>query len=201
MTDPVPFPLPSENEAVKNFLKTRRSNSAKAMTGPGPSPNELTEMLEIAARVPDHRKLAPWRFILFQGQARSKYGQVIASVFKRENPDMPQDRVDFEANRFLRAPLVVGVVSSPKDCPRGTPKWEQELSSAVVCYNLCLAAQSMAFGANWLTEWYAFHPETRAALGLSDGERISGFIYIGQSTGQSLPRPRPKIEELVKNYS
>jgi len=200
MTDPAPFPLPSENEAVKTFLKNRRSNSAKAMTGPGPNPDELNEMLKIAARVPDHRKLAPWRFILFQGDARAKFGKTLGRVFKQDNPDMPDDRVQFEADRFLRAPLVVGIVSSPKDCTRGTPEWEQRLSSGIVCYNLCLAAQTMGFGANWLTEWYAYHGDVLSELGLTAGEKISGFVYIGQAASQSLPRPRPEIAKLIKNY-
>ena len=181
-------------------MKSRRSNLAKNMEGPGPDEDTLRDMLEIAARVPDHRKLAPWRFILFEGDARSRIGEHLGKVFKRDNPDLPEERVQFEKDRFMRAPVVVGVVSSPVECARGTPVWEQQLSSAVVCYNLCLAAQAHGFGAQWLTEWYAYDSDILSELGLSGDERISGFIYIGTPKSESLSRMRPEIEGKVQKY-
>lgn len=196
----IPFPLPQDNPAVRDFLKSRRSNLAKNMSAPGPNSEQLQEMLEIAARVPDHRKLAPWRFIIFEGKAREKIGAYIGIIFKRKNPDMPIDRVIFESERFLRAPLVIGVVSSPVDCPRGTPKWEQHLSSAIVCYNLCLAAQSSGFGAQWLTEWYAYDSEVKSEIGLGESEKIAGFIYLGEAAAPSLPRSRPVLADKISSY-
>lgn len=201
MTDEIDtFPLPQESEAVLEFLETRRSNLAKVMSEPGPSPDELDRILSIGARVPDHRKLSPWRYIIFQGDARANMGQHIGAAFKKKNPDMPLDRVMFEAGRLQRAPLVIAVVSCPKDCPRGTPKWEQELSSAVVCYNLCLAAQASGYGAQWLTEWYAYDAEVQNAMGLSTEERVSGFIYVGTPTDAPKKRARPHINSLTTHY-
>lgn len=195
-----PFPLPIDNPGLRAFLKTRRSNQAKNMSGPGPSAEQITEILEIAARVPDHRKLTPWRFLMFQDDARARIGEHLGRVFKAKNPDMPEDRVKFEAGRFLRAPLVVGVISSPVECARATPEWEQRLSSAIVCYNLCLAAQSFGFGAQWLTEWYAYDSEISAELGLSASEKIAGFVYIGVANDGSLPRPRPELASIITQY-
>ncbi|NNE59005.1 MAG: nitroreductase [Hellea sp.] len=199
--DPKPFALPSRKPEILEFLKNRRSNMSKFMTGPGPSEEQLNEMLMIAARVPDHRKLSPWRFIIFKDDARQKIGAHIGSLFEKQNPDMPIDRVLFEAQRFLRAPLVVGVVSSPVDCARGTPEWEQRLSSAIVCYNLCLAAQAHGFGAQWLTEWYSYEQTFCAEIGVTTPEQVTGFIYIGTAGAPSLPRPRPKLEPLITHYS
>ena len=195
-----PFPLPIDNAGLRAFLKTRRSNQAKNMSGPGPSPDQISEMLEIAARVPDHRKLAPWRFLMFQDDARIRIGEHLGRVFKAKNPDMPDDRVKFEAGRFLRAPLVIGVISSPVECARATPEWEQRLSSAIVCYNLCLAAQSFGFGAQWLTEWYAYDLEIAGAMGLTGSEKAAGFIYIGTAKDGSLPRPRPDMSSIISHY-
>lgn len=192
--------LPQPSEDVLSFLETRRSNLAKHMSAPGPSPNELERILSIGARVPDHRKLAPWRIVLFQGQARADIGQHIGAAFKKENPDMPLDRVLFEAGRFQRAPLVVAVVSSPKDCHRGTPQWEQEMSSAIVCYNICLAAQASGYGAQWLTEWLAYDREVLTAMGLSKTEQITGFIYIGTVADAPQERDRPDLSGLVKSW-
>lgn len=195
------FPLPYRNEDVTDFLKNRRSNLAKLMGGSGPSEAQLEDFLTIAARVPDHRKLAPWRFVVFRGQARADFGQHIASAFMKANPDMPADRAIFEGQRFLRASLVIGVISSPKECPRGTPEWEQILSSGAVCYNLCLAAQAGGFGAQWLTEWYAYNEEVQKALGLKPNEKVSGFIYIGTPEAPSKERQRPDVKSLTSFWS
>jgi nitroreductase len=192
------YPLPEKNETLIDFLSHRRSNLAKVISEPGPSEAILNTLLEIAARVPDHRKLAPWRFVVFKGQARADFGQYIAAEFMKDNPTAPLDRSVFEGQRLLRAPLVVGVISSPVDCPRGTPKWEQELSAGAVCFNLCLAAQAHGFGAQWLTEWYAYNGAVNAALGLSESEKVAGYIYIGTPDLPATERARPKVEEKIE---
>jgi len=195
------FSLPHARPEVTKFLKTRRSNLAKLMQEPGPSDAHIQEMLGIAARVPDHRKLAPWRFILFQGQARQAFGAHLSAAFQKDYPELPEDRAIFEASRLMRAPLVIAVVSSPKACPRGTPKWEQELSAGAVCYNLCLAAQSYGFAAQWLTEWYAYHDDVARAMKLDAAERIAGFIYIGSTDTPPTERVRPNLSELITDWS
>ena len=202
MTDkPTPFPLPTHRPDLIEFLSTRRSNLAKVMEGPGPDAATRDQILEIGARVPDHRKLAPWRFIVFEGNARADFGQHIASAFMASNPSAPADRAVFEGARLNRAPLVIAVVSAPVECPRGTPKWEQVLSSGAVCFNLCLAAQAHGFGAQWLTEWYAYDAAVNTALGLQKGEQVSGYIYIGTPTQNALPRARPSLIDVTQIWS
>jgi len=193
--------LPERRPEITAFLQSRRSNMAKAMDGPGPSDAQLRELLSIAARVPDHRKLAPWRFVLFQGDARADIGQHIGALFAQKNTDMPVDRVLFESQRFLRAPLIVGVVSSPVKCPRGTPEWEQILSSGAVCYNLLIAAQAAGFAAQWLTEWYSYERDILTVMGLDESERIAGFLYIGSAKEPSLERVRPDLDEKITSWS
>ena len=201
MTDtPTPFPLPTHHPEVVDFLTTRRSNLAKSMTSPGPDAETRDKIIEIAARVPDHRKLAPWRFVVFEGDARSSFGQHISTAFMAANPSAPADRAIFEGARLTRAPLVVAVISSPVDCVRGTPKWEQELSAGAACFNMCLAAQAHGFAAQWLTEWYAYDDTVNAALGLSMGQRVAGYIYIGAAGTGSMPRARPALENLMQFY-
>ncbi|MGB3455430.1 MAG: nitroreductase [Litorimonas sp.] len=198
MTDmPSPFPFPARNDAVLDFLANRRSNLAKAMGGPGPSDEELDAILRIGTRVPDHRKLSPWRLTVYRGAARETFGQAIADAYRADNPDHPEDRHAFEAARFLRAPVVISVVSAPVDCVRGTPVWEQQMSAGAVCLKLCLAAQASGFGAQWLTEWYAYDPRIHAHMGLRDGEQVAGFIYLGTPTQPSSPRARPDLSDIV----
>jgi len=181
-------------------LSTRRSALVRAMAEPGPDADELELILRLAARVPDHRKLFPWRFLIFEGEARAEFGEHLARLFTDDCPDMPDERIEHERTRFLRAPLVVGVVSSPKDCPRGTPKWEQELSAGAVCMNMLLAARASGFAAQWLTEWYAFDGRMDEILGLSDKERMAGFIYMGAATEDPMERPRPNLDDITKRW-
>ena len=201
MTDmPTHFPLPTHRPDLIAFLATRRSNLAKVMSSPGPDKTIRDKLLEIAARVPDHRKLTPWRFIIFEGNARKEFGDTIAQAFIDDTPSAPADRVAFERDRLTRAPLVFAVISSPVACPRGTPEWEQKLSSGAVCYNLCLAAQAHGFGAQWLTEWFSYNDRVNTVLGLTEGEQVAGYIYIGTPLTQSSPRPRPDMANLVSKW-
>ncbi|MGB6230317.1 MAG: nitroreductase family protein, partial [Litorimonas sp.] len=113
MTDKT-FPLPVRNDAVLDFLENRRSNLAKAMEGPGPSEAELERILRVGTRVPDHRKLSPWRLVVFRGEARERFGRALEAAYRADNPDHPEDRHRFERERFLRAPVVIAVLSTPK---------------------------------------------------------------------------------------
>lgn len=190
-----PFNAPSPSTLA--LLLTRRSGSAKAMTGPGPSPQQLADILKAGARAPDHGKLFPWRFIVFEGDARARAGDILADVVQAEGE---RDRqIEEERNRFLRAPLVIGVISHARELHK-IPVWEQELSAGAVCQNILIAATALGFVANWLTEWYAFHPGVKEKLGLKSGERVAGFIYIGQAAGALEERPRPDMDAIVTRF-
>ena len=193
--------LPKVNPQLGAFLASRRSNLAKLMSGPGPTPEQTEQLLTLAMRVPDHRKLAPWRFVLFEGEARQEMGGHISKAHLAENPDASLDRQIFETNRFMRAPLVVAVISSPVACPRGTPEWEQILSAGAVCYNLLLAAQAYGFAAQWLTEWYSYNTAVTKAMGLSGDERIAGLIYLGRAETAPVERARPEITSKMSHWT
>lgn len=180
-----------------DLLLSRRSASAKAMTGPGPTPDQLADLLKCAARVPDHGKLFPWRFLLFEGEARARAGDILAEATQADG--MHERQVEEERGRFLRAPLVIGVISTAREMIK-IPVWEQELSAGAVCQNILIAAAAMGFGANWLTEWYAFHPVVKERLGLKAGERVAGFIYIGHPAAPLEERPRPDMDAIVSRF-
>jgi nitroreductase len=181
-----------------DLLLSRRSGSAKAMTGPGPSAKELDIILQAAGRVPDHGKLVPWRFIVFEGEARTRVGDLFVECLKATEEVSPE-RVAQEAGRFLRAPVVVGVVSRVRQ-GIAIPEWEQLLSAGAVCQTMLLAAHAMGYVANWLTEWCAYHPLVQERLGLKPGERIAGFVYIGTSAAALEERPRPDMAKIVSRF-
>lgn len=181
------------------LLKTRKSPKIFDIADPGPSPGELDEMLRIASRVPDHGKLAPWRFIVFEGEARERAGKAIAEIFLLDNHNAEDDRVKIERTRLSRAPLVVAVVSKAGAHVK-IPQWEQFMSGAAAATLLVLAAHALGYAATWLTEWYAYDARVRTAFGLADDERIVGLIHIGTLARPQEDRPRPALDDIVTRY-
>ena len=181
------------------LLKTRRSSRIVDLKGPGPSAADLDTILAIAARVPDHGKLVPWRFIVLEGEGRARAGEAIAAAYSAGNPQAEPRRIEEERGRFLRAPVVVAVVS--RAAPHAKiPEWEQVMSSAACCQNMLLAAAALGYGATWISEWPATDAGARAALGLEAHERITGFVYLG-SVDQALEdRPRPALSDIVTRF-
>ncbi len=182
-----------------DFLKTRRSVKPREMTSPSPSPAELETILTIGARVPDHGKLAPWRFIVFEGDARNRAGEVIAKVFARKNPNATLAEIDVEKRRLTDAPLVIGVVSITKPHPK-VPPWEQELSAGASAMNIVTAATALGYGAAWLTGWFAFDRDALDGLGLKPDEKLAGLIHIGTPSKPSEDRPRPALADIVTRF-
>src|SRR5436305_2707579 len=182
-----------------DFLKTRRSVKPREMSGPGPSPAELETILTVGARVPDHGKLAPWRFIIFEGDARARAGGIIAGVFARKNPQAAEADIEAEKRRLMDAPLVIAVVSFARPHPK-IPEWEQQLSAGASAMNILSAASALGYGANWLTGWFAFDRDVLYGLGLKADERIAGFIHIGNPTKPNEDRPRPPLSDLVTRF-
>lgn len=186
--------------AVLAFLSTRRSVKPDRLIAPGPSPNEVETMLKIASRVPDHKKLAPWRFIVIEGEARDQLGEIAAEACAAEDKEPPSPvRLATERGRIARAPLVIAVISHVV-AHRSAPEWEQILSAGAACLNLCLAANAMGYGTSWVTEWIAYSGGVRAALGLAENERIAGFIYIGTPAEPPQERERPALSDIVKRW-
>ncbi|HWD27220.1 MAG TPA: nitroreductase [Rhizomicrobium sp.] len=183
-----------------DLLLSRRSGSAKAMTGPGPSAAQLDTILKAAARVPDHGKLFPWRFIVFEGEGRARMGEILAQSLKETDPGAAsEDRMAQERARFARAPVVVGVISRTRESIP-IPEWEQELSAGAVCQTMLIAAHALGFVASWLTEWCAFHPLVKERIGLKPGERVAGFVYIGRPAQPLEERVRPDMGKIVSRF-
>jgi nitroreductase len=181
------------------LLKTRRSVKPMDLLSPGPTADQIETLLSIASRVPDHGKLAPWRFIIFEGEARERAGEIIAATFAANNPQASADQLAFERNRLARAPLVIGVVSRAGPHVK-IPEWEQQLSAGAACMMLLVAANALGFAASWITEWYAYDPTVLEQLGLTPHERIAGFVHIGQPRQTPEDRDRPKLADIVSRF-
>jgi nitroreductase len=181
------------------LLTTRRSFKAVELLGPGPSAAEIDTLITVAARVPDHGKLAPWRFIVFEAEARRAAGEAIAAAFRTKYPDAKAEQVEAERGRLSRAPLVIAVVSRAAPHVK-IPEWEQVLSVGAAAMNLVTAAHALGYGANWITEWYAYDRAVLDALGLAPHERIAGFVHIGRPPGPPEDRPRPPLDEIATRF-
>lgn len=188
------------NDNVMQFLLGRRSAKPALLAEPGPSAEQLRLILTAAGRVPDHKKLVPWRFIVFEGAARAKFGEKLAAICEREEAETPSEvRLQTERERLTRAPMVIAVISRITK-PSPVPEIEQTLSAGAACMNLCHAANALGFGTSWITEWYAFSEAVRTELGLAPGEVVAGFIYVGTAREIQPDRERPDIAAITTHW-
>lgn len=189
--DALPLPVPSAE--LRHRLATRRSAPAQALAAPGPSPDQITDILQISARTPDHGKLFPWRFVVLGPQTRAGIAARLDPLADRR-PDPKKARAVLA--KLANPPATILVISAPT--PGHTvPVWEQELSAGAVCMNLSHAANALGFATNWITDWYAYDPDALAMFGVSAGEKIAGFIHIGTAAEPPLERPRPDMAQKV----
>ena len=185
---------------LRDYLLTRRSVGIAFLGEPGPTPDELEQILRIGTRVPDHGKITPWRLIIIEGEDRAKAGEKLARIMEQANPKLDASSLEAERKRFLPAPLTIGVISSPQPHPK-VPQLEQLLSAGNVAFNLLHAAYALGFAASWVTRWYAFDAEAATMLGARKDEQFVGFIHIGTPTASIEDRPRPDLESIVTRWS
>lgn len=188
------------NQQVIDFMLARRSPPIHELSGPAPSDGEVETMLSVATRVPDHGMLAPWRFILYRGEARERVGRMLANLAETREGPLDEARRNQELTRFSRAPLVIGVIFTPKESTK-IPEWEMFLSAGMAAMNLIHAAGGLGYHANMITNWYSDIEEGRRILGLAPQERVVGFVHIGRHPGGTPDRPRPDIAGLVNDYA
>jgi nitroreductase len=180
------LPIGPANEAALRLLALRRSASAGTLTAPGPDAGTLADLLRLAARAPDHGKLAPWRFVILDGADKAAFVAALEAIASRR-PDA--EKAAGALFKIRQPPVTVAVVSRVTQTK--IPDWEQQLSAGAVCMMLVIAAQAMGFGANWITDWYAYDAEVDTLLGLADGERIAGYVHLGTPAEPPLERVRP----------
>ena len=187
--------MPDPNPKALEFLLNRRSRPAKTLTSPTPERDELMVLLEAAARSPDHGKLEPWRFIVFQKQAMSRLAKVAQE--RGEALGLETEQVTKGRAQFDQGHLAVAVIEVQKPSPK-IPAIEQTYSAGAVCLALLNAALASGWGANWLTGWPSHDREfMRRALNLEDNERVAGFLHIGTETSPPPERPRPDLEAIT----
>ena len=191
--DPLPI---AASPQILAYLARRRSASAMTLTAPGPSAEQLAQLLTIAARVPDHGKLNPWRFVVLEGDAKADFVQRLERI-AQQRPDAV--KASAKLGKLRVPPLSVVVVS--RHVPGEIPEWEQRLSAGAVCTLMIIAAQAMGFGANWITDWYSYDGDVQALLALCPDEQIAGFIHIGAPGDPPLERVRPDVATLTRRWS
>jgi len=182
-----------------SLLATRRSGKPRDLVAPGPDADQLDAMIGIAARTPDHGKLAPWRFVIVPADRRNRLAAVITTAYRAERPQAARAEIEAFEQFAHQAPTLVVVLSSPR-LESHIPLWEQELSAGAACMNLLHAAHAMGFAAGWLTGWAAYSDAVRDAFGAAP-ERIVGFVFIGSPAKQLEERPRPDLGKIISIWN
>jgi nitroreductase len=181
------------------LLSSRRSGKPRDLVAPGPDDAQLARMLEIAARTPDHGKLAPWRFVVVPADRRDALSEIITSAYLAERPQAARLEIESLDQFAHQAPVLVVVLSSPR-VESHIPLWEQELSAGAACMNLLHAAHAMGFAGGWLTGWSAYSDRVRDAFGAAP-EKIAGFVFIGTVSKPLEERPRPESDKIVRYWT
>ncbi|MDB5674098.1 MAG: nitroreductase [Sphingomonas bacterium] len=182
-----------------SLLATRRSGKPRDLIAPGPGTDQLQAMIGIAARTPDHGKLAPWRFVIVPTEQRDRLAEVITTAYLAERPQAARLEIESLEQFAHQAPALVVMLSSPRT-ESHIPLWEQELSAGAACMNLLHAAHAMGFAAGWLTGWSAYNDSVRDAFGVAP-ERIVGFVFIGSPAKQLEERPRPDLSKIISVWN
>ena len=189
----------NDRSSLLSLLETRRSAKPREMVGRAPSEVELERMLAIAARIPDHGKLSPWRFVTVADDQRDALATLLHDALAKEDPSATPAHYE-KAEQFAHyAGALVVLVSAPLENHK-IPVWEQQLSCGAAGMNLLLAAHALGYVAGWITGWQAYSEYVRAAF-CEPGERIAGFIFIGHSGTDLAERPRPDLASVHRRWS
>lgn len=188
----------NDRTSALSLLKTRRSGRPREMIGPGPSDEELRQILEVAMRVPDHGKLVPWRFVIVGKEQREQFALLLRRALQEEDECAGPAHHE-KADQFARQGEALIVLISSPTRQHKIPVWEQELSAGAAAMNLLHAAHAFGYVGGWLTGWEAYSPKVNAAFAKPD-ERIAGFIYIGTPGRDLEERPRPDPAEIVRKW-
>ena len=183
-------------QTLLEYLSTRRSSLSLTLEDPGPTEDEIRDIVTLAARVPDHGKLAPWRFEHWSPEYRQHLFARLSTVLDDQEPLQPGDKRRGATEKLLHGPVLIAVISTAGEHPK-IPEWEQILSAGASCMSLLMAANAMGYEAQWLTAWYCYENEGVEALDLKDGERIAGLIHIGSSSTAKSERPRPSLDDIL----
>jgi len=188
----------NDRSSILSLLETRRSGKPRELVGPGPTGEEMQHILTLAARVPDHGRLTPWRFVLVADDQREDFASLLARALTAEDPGAAPAIYEKAAEFAHYAGQLVVLVSAPVEGHK-IPVWEQQLSSGTAGMNLLTAAHALGYVAGWVTGWQAYSPIVNAAF-CSPGERIAGFIFIGHPMRELEERPRPELPDVVRYW-
>jgi nitroreductase len=188
----------NDRSTILSLLETRRSGKPRELVGPGPTHEEMQRILTVAARVPDHGKLTPWRFVTVGHDQRDALAALLRQALAEEDPDAKDAHFAKEDEFAHYAGQLVVLISAPIEGHK-IPVWEQQLSCGTVGMNLLLAAHALGFVAGWVTGWRAYSPKVNAAFS-GPGERIAGFIFIGHASRDLEERERPELSAIWKAW-
>ena len=193
-----PTSMLNDRSSILSLLETRRSGKPRELEGPGPTADEVHRILTIAARVPDHGSLTPWRFVTVGEDQRGALAKLLLDALAEANPGATSAHREKEVNFAHYPGQLIVLISAPVEDHK-IPVWEQELSCGASGMNLLTAAHALGYVAGWVTGWRTYSERVRQAF-CGPGGRIAGFIFIGHPTRELEERERPELADLWKPW-
>ncbi len=190
----------NDRSSLLAYFATRRSGSARNLAEPGPNPAELAAIAALAARTPDHGKLAPWRLVHIRRDQRQRLAEVIVAAYRAERPEASKVEIDAMIGFAMQSPCLLAVIAAPVAASK-IPRWEQHLSAGALCMNLLHAIHAHGFAGSWLTGWAAYSADVLAALGGGPDDQIAGFVFAGTPVKPLEERPRPAMDVVLRDWA
>ena len=185
----------AENPVIKQMIQRQ---SVGDLVSPAPSPQELDEILQAALNVPDHGRLQPVRFHIFEGTSRQKFGDGLAESGAEDTPDLAEKVKDKIRDKAFKAPVVIALVCATK---KGRiPRWEQEATTACAGYAMTLAATSMGYGAIWKSSVFPPGKALKALLNMEEDASLMGWINLGTPKEGATDKEAADIGDFVTKH-
>lgn len=155
--------------------------SVNLLTEPAPTKQQLGNIFKAGLRACDHKNLRPWKFLIIEGDARHKFGDLMVEVkaVRSNDGECAPEEENKLRSKPLRAPTIIAVVADIKPHDK-VPEIEQLLSAGAAAQMMMTAAYAQGLGAIWRSGSLMFEPATHQGLGLDKQQKLIGFLYIGQ---------------------
>lgn len=180
---------------ILDLIRNRRSIKAFR---PDPVPRETIErLLDAAVWAPNHKLTEPWTFYVLGERTRRRFAELRRRLRAQKAPDpgAPEMRKAIEKayGDAMAAPAILVVACAASEDP--VRREEDYAATAMAVENLLLGAAGLGLGTYLRTGEILEHPEMKALVGLPDGHRLFGVIFLGVPAETPSKRRAPAAEK------
>jgi nitroreductase len=189
---------PSAAHFAQELIHARQTVLPKRLIDPGPSAEQLHQIVLAASAAPDHGKLVPC-FVLIPASARYRLAKVFEDALLSRDPQATPEQLAQAAEKAYRAPTLILAIAKTAAGETGIDSYERMVSIGCAIQNMLLTATATAMGfGSALTSGKALRSTQIGALfSLGDGEVAVCFLSIGSVSKRKFSRIRPEVPDYL----